>query len=184
MIQLDTYKEKFLKGDNTPLKELYIEYHDDMARIIKAKRLCDPEKTEDFINDAFIQFYEKIVEGALTEVKSVKNYLIGICVNLKRRDTHHKLKIETKIDEIRLHMYNNYDYTTSDDHNSNLIKRIKSELSKLTDRCQEIIVAYYIDGLTMKEIGTYLNLSSGDVAKTLKSRCFKTLLNNIKSLSK
>ena len=66
-------------------------------------------------------------------------------------------------------------------HNELMLAKVKKELSKLSERCQKIIIAYYIDGLTMREIATYLGLSSGDVAKTLKSRCFKTLLNYVKT---
>jgi len=178
---LQEYRQRFLKGDTSLLKELYLEFHDDVINVLKSKKLCPPSETDGYFNEAIIQFYERIAEGKLTEVNSIKNYLIGICINLVRRENVHKLKIETKVDNVRLHLYNNYDYDTTDQHAGLMMEKVKIALNTLSERCQAIIVAYYIDKLTMKEIATYLGLSSGDVAKTLKSRCFKSLMSTIKS---
>ena len=181
LVQLDKYRNQFLKGDNEALKQIYIEHHDDIIRILERKNICTKEEAEGFLTEAMIQFYESVSEGKLKEVKSLKNYIIGICINLKKRDNDGKLKIEKKVEEVRLHLYNNYDYKLTESYNKELIAKVKFHLSKLSKRCRDIIVAYYINSLTMKEVANYLDLSSGDVAKTLKSRCYKLLLKSIKS---
>ncbi len=181
MESLKEYRELFLKGDNSLLKLLYTRFHDDILRVLKSKRLCPPEDTEGYFNEALIQFYERIAEGKLDKVSSVKNYLIGICINLVKRENAHKLKIEKKIDNVRLHLYDNFDYQLTETNKGLRMKRVNAALSTLSAKCQTILTAYYLDRLTMKEIASYLGLSSGDVAKTLKSRCFKTLMKNIKS---
>lgn len=181
MESLQEYRELFMKGDNSLLKHLYVRFHDDVLNVLKSKRLCRPQDTEGYFHEALIQFYERIAEGKLEEVSSVKNYLIGICINLVKRENTHKLKIEKKIDNVRLHLYNNYDYTSTASTKGVMMKKVKAALSTLSEKCQTIIIAYYLDRLTMKEIACYLGLSSGDVAKTLKSRCFKSLMKRIKS---
>lgn len=184
MESLEKYRKAFISGDNSPLKDLYIEYHDDIIRVLTSKKLdASLDQLEGYLNDAFIILYERITSGQLLEVASVKNYLIGTCINLSRREVESKLKVEMKIDELRLHLYNNYDHKQNNDHQQALMKKVMIEMSKLSDRCQAIITAYYIDGLTMKEIAKYLALSSGDVAKTLKSRCYKKLLNGLRKKS-
>ena len=182
MQNLEKYRAAFIKGDNTPLKDIFLDYHDDIIRIVMSKKLkVTEDQLEGHINEAMIIFYENIVEGKLTETPSIKNYIVGICINLVLRQNDSKLRIEKKIDEVRLHMYNNYHYVSNEENNDVMKNKAFLELAKLSKKCQTIIKAYYIDGLNMKEIAKYLSLASGDVAKTLKSRCFKQLMNNIKS---
>ncbi len=181
MTSLEPYRKSFLAGDNSPLKEIYIKHHDDVLRVVASKNMCPAGDIEGYYNESIIILYESIVAGKVNEIKSLKNYLIGTCINLVLREKESKLKIEKRIDQIRLHLHSYDDYRVSEEDNQLLLRKTKHQLSKLSERCQQIIRAYYIDGLTMKEIALYLNLSSGDVAKTLKSRCFKTLMYNIKS---
>jgi len=175
-LQLEPYRRAFIKGDTSLLKKIYIDWHDDIVKVVASKNLCAAEEIEDIFNEALIQFFESVAEGKITEVKSLKNYLIGICINLVLREKQSKLRLIEKIEHIRLHLYNSYDYKRERPDNKNLIRSIRNKMSLLSDRCQEIIQAYYLDRLTMKEIADYLNLSSSDVAKTLKSRCFKKLV--------
>ena len=92
----EEYRKQFLKGDTSLLKKLYIDYHDDVLRVIIAKGFCPPEDAEGYYNEAMIQFYESVTEGKITELKSTKNYIIGICINLIRRENDFQLRIEKK----------------------------------------------------------------------------------------
>ena len=84
---------------------------------------------------------------------------------------------------MRLLFYDNYDTSIEDlERNEGLVALSKKAFSLLTERCQKIITAYYIYNLSMKEIAAELELSSGDVAKTLKSRCYKYLLTEVNKL--
>ena len=173
-------RKDFINGKMNKLEDIYKRYHDDVIRIVSSKNLCKTDELEGYFNDCMIQFYEGICEDRIKNLASIKNLLVGICINLILRERDKKLRIEKKIDNIRLHMKQEFDYPLKEDNNLELIQRVKNEMKKLSDRCSKIITAYYINNLTMSEIAKFLDLSSGDVAKTLKSRCFKKLLTLIK----
>jgi len=177
---LESLREEFQSGNMNRLQEIYLEYHDDIVRIVKSKKLCDPAEVEGYFNECMIQFYEGICDSKILNIKSLKNLLVGICINLILREKDSRLRVEKKIDNVRLHLYEKYDHPSNDDNKAELIHKVKNEMKKLSDRCVKIITSYYINNLTMSEIANQLELSSGDVAKTLKSRCFKKLLTLIK----
>jgi len=174
-------REQFLKGNNVKLKELYKKYRDDVITVTLAKSNVDPLEVESHFNQALIIFYENVVSGKLEELTSIKNYLIGICININRREITYKSKLSEKVEEVRLLLYGENDNMKGDEDTMRLKGIAMNAIKNLTEQCQQIIISYYIDKLTMKEIATYLKLSSGDVAKTLKGRCFKKLLNLVKS---
>ena len=104
-------------------------------------------------------------------------------MNLARKQIQFVSKTQKKLDEVRLLFYRNNDTTIEErDNKEDLISICQHALKKLSERCQQIIVGYYVQELSMKEIAQNLDLSSGDVAKTLKSRCYKNLLNEVKIL--
>ena len=102
---------------------------------------------------------------------------------MHRREVSYHSRAAKKLNDVRLLLYNTNDYSQTDDYKAKLKSICYSAMEKLDSKCRKIIIAYYIDRLTMKEIATYMNLSSGDVAKTLKSRCYKKLISLIKNTS-
>ena len=86
---------------------------------------------------------------------------------------------------MKILFYENNDTSLEEvEYKKELIQISKKAMSELTDRCKNIIEAYYIRSMPMKEIATHLNLSSGDVSKTLKNRCYKKLLEVVKNIMK
>ena len=87
------------------------------------------------------------------------------------------------MEELKILFYENNDNSIEDlNYKSKLIAISKSAVKLLSDRCQKIIMGYYIYNWSMREVAVNLRLASGDVAKTLKSRCFKTLLKNVSEI--
>ena len=181
--ELADIRKKFISGDYTYLKRLYTEYKSDCMRIVLSKNLCDEIQAEDFFTESLLVFRDNLISGKIKFLSNPKSYLSGICINLARDLIQKERRKEKKIDQLRL-LYDEYDYNEIDvaEPKQELIAICKKALSLLSERCQQVLVAFYVHRLSMKEIAQELGLSSGDVAKTIKSRCYKSWIEHSKKL--
>lgn len=176
-------RKELIQGDNSQLKDFYIKYIQDCTNVLISKNLSNTEASKEIFTEALIIFHKNIISGKIEELSSVRSYLISTCLNLARKKIQYISKTQKKLDEVRLLFYGNNDTTVEERENKeDLIGICKKALASLTERCQKIIVAFYIHHLSMKEIAQQLELSSADVAKTLKSRCHKSLLKEVSNL--
>lgn len=181
--ELAQLRAQLIKDDTSQLKEFYKAYLTDCQNVLISKNLCDKEASKEIFTEALIIFHKNIVNSKIQELSSVRSYLISTCMNLARKQNQFVSKTQKKLDEVRLLFYKNNDTSIEERENKeDLIAICKNALANLSERCQKIILGYYIQNLTMKEIALNLGLSSGDVAKTLKSRCYKNLLKEVKKL--
>jgi len=181
--QMSVFRSQLLRGNSKLLENFYLEYRSDIKTVLLSKGICSADQAMDFLSQALVIFYDNVMDRKILELSSVKNYLIGICINLNRLKRTHQCKIDKKMDELKLLFYENNDTSIDDENYKNcLIKLSQKALKKLNEKCQKIIVGYYIHNWSMKEVAFHLSLASKDVAKTLKSRCFKTLMKNVSEL--
>lgn len=181
--ELTQLRNQLIKGDTRQLKEFYIAYLNDCQSVLISKNLCDKEASKEIFTESLIIFHKNIINSKIQELTSVKSYLISTCMNLARKQNQFVSKTQKKLDEVRLLFYRNNDTSIEEQENKeDLIAICKKALASLSERCQKIILGYYVQNLSMKEIAQNLELSSGDVAKTLKSRCYKNLLKEVKIL--
>jgi len=176
-------RDKFINEDLSYLKDLYAQNKEQVISTLIKKCEIDYSQAEDLLGEAIISFYETVLSKKDFEVQSPRNYLIGIAINKHRNEKKKYAKIFAKESEVRLLIYD-YDYYKGNQEYREKLKGFTSDaLTELDSKCQKIISSYYLDGLSMKEIASALSLSSSDVAKTLKSRCYKKLLSLIKKIS-
>lgn len=180
LIQL---RKDLVSGKTDRLREFYNSYKSDCRNVLVSKNLANDEQCEDIFSDALIILHKNIVSGKIQELTSVRSYLISTSINLARKEIQYEANTLKKLGEIRLLFYENNDTTVEEEENKGeLIKICQQAFKNLTERCQKIIEGYYIHRLSMKEIAESLGLSSGDVAKTLKSRCYKYLLAEVNKI--
>jgi|GEM_PF-609823 len=181
--QMAELRRQLLNGNTVQLEKFYVDYRIDVKAVLLSKGICSADEAMDYFSQALVIFYDNVMDEKIQELASVKNYLIGICVNLNRLKNTHKCKVDKKMDELRLLYYENND-TTIDDENfkNSLIDVSQKALKQLNEKCQKIIIGYYIHNWSMKQVALHLCLASSDVAKTLKSRCYKSLMKNVGNL--
>lgn len=128
---------------------------------------------DDIFQDGFIALFKLVRENRIEKVQDVEAYLYSICRNLwlKRlqRATREVELTETQeaipVPEISV---------------ATLLGAEKKEaldtlLKKLGEGCHRIMIYYYYERLTMKQIAEQMNFASADVAKNKKSSCLKKL---------
>lgn len=183
--EVDIFREELLNGNTKKLKTIYLNFKDDCVNYLRVKYPSSYDTAEDIFNDALIVLNNNILASKVKHFTSVKNYLIGICTNLLRQDNHLKNNFEKKIEEIRLH-FSLFDDNKAEDINMKEIMHssVRKAIELLTEKCKKIITYYYLHQMKMREIAIKLELASADVAKTQKSRCFKTLKTKVYDLMK
>lgn len=180
--ELEQFRKALVLGKNKQLEGIYSEYREGCSRFIATKGYCSLEKAKEHFTEAILILRSNIISRKVTELTNVKSYLISICINLARNENY---KEKRKADKLRLLIKEkSYNIDKGDSLFDDRIEICKQALSQLTERCQQILTAFYVHKAKMKEIAEDLELSSADVAKTLKMRCYKSWIAAAKNLAK
>ena len=183
--EIQQLRKELISRDNSGLSRIYNMHKADCIRILSVKKICSEESANEIFTEAILVLRKNIISGKITELSNPLSYLVSVCRNLYRADQRKEFNKIKKEQQIISHLYNEGQETTeNEDYKEQLVLKCKNGLMKLSERCQQILIAYYVHGLKMKEIALELGLSSSDVAKTLKSRCYKSWINAIKELDK
>jgi RNA polymerase sigma factor (sigma-70 family) len=138
------------------------------------------EDVKDLLQDSLVIVYENIVDEKFRGDSGIMTYLNSICQN--RWHTYLRRKKNILIDN-----YSNFmNLIYEDDPEEELAERAKyaeSLLSASTDRCKEILVAFYYDNLSMEQIAGKLGYTNADNAKNQKAKCMDKLRKAVKSLA-
>lgn len=139
--------------------------------------MCSKENAEDIFVDSVMNFREKLVEGKIEMVLNIRAYLYKTCYNMFLVRLRQKQKKENLSDELEKFYYDS-DYQSEDteDFTEKLNEITMQAWGFLTERCKDILSYFYVDRLRMKEIANLMGLSSSDVAKATKSRCYKAMV--------
>lgn len=182
---LDSLKKDLAERNSEALQELFLAFRQDCIRILISKQICKPDQAEPLYTDSILLMRKNILSGKMTDLSNPVSYLVSVCRNILRNEQRQEAKKRSKAEQVRLLFYENgYDSVEEIDEKEQRIRNCKEALLTLSERCQQILTAYYVHGMRMKEIASELELSSSDVAKTLKSRCYKSWMSQVKVLQK
>jgi RNA polymerase sigma factor (sigma-70 family) len=181
--ELKNLRDDLLCNDSEQLKTIYLKYKDDCVGLLIAKMHISSEKAEDIFIDALLVLRQNIISERITKLSSVKSYLSSTCINMVRESWTYDSRIRKKEQNVRLLFYeNNHKHKEEVMDEEELRKIAMKALSRLSDKCRSILIAFYVYKTPMKEIAEEFGFSSADVAKMTKSRCFKAWLKEVKSL--
>ena len=136
--------------------------------------------TKDDVKDIFQECMMKLVvkykENPAFEIKDIDSYMMMACMNTwkteaTKRGKNIKIDIEPFDDKLAV-FANPY---------SILLKTQRSEiaskyLSKIGEKCKEMMYYYHFDKLSMREIAERLSFANENVAKTAHYKCKQKLV--------
>lgn len=144
--------EKSKRGDVNAFGDLYEIYSVDMYRFA-CYYTGSKSLAEDCVSEAVLIAFRKIVE--LRNVASFKSWLFRIlrncCAEAFRK---HSREISAENSDSDVHSF---------DENSNEKISLQSALMKLSDDERELIILYYYNGYTSKEISLMLTMNENTV---------------------
>jgi len=179
----EAVRSQLVRGDNTSLGKIYIDCKSYCLNYFRKKYKIEDQEFNDLYTDAALILRQNIINNKVTSLDSIKSYLLTICLNLRKKKYTEFSRIQKKNEEIRLLYYPNSDKKVDDDMYKDNQEKAHSSLKQLSKKCQEVLIAYYVHDLSMKEIAVEMEFSSANVAKTSKMRCRKKWLEyfNLKS---
>lgn len=147
---------KAQKGDIDAFTQIVLMLKNDLYKIAKS-RITNESDIEDAIQETMIETYKSIKK--LKDIKKFKKWLITILINKCNKIYKRKYKTDLSIDEYNLDNYsilNSYQYIEDDLNFYSLIKDLKYE-----ERI--IIILYYMENYTVKEIKQILKMNQNTI---------------------
>jgi len=162
------------------IKKLYEENFEKVQRFIMQKGGSEADGA-DIFQEAVIVMVEKIQQGAFRYESTLSTFLTGIARNLwmteqrarmrrKNRETNYSAE-QDMITEIATHR-----------HTHTMLDEI---LKQMEDVCKRILIGFYYENLSMKELLGYFSFKNEQVLRNRKNICMRRLkeqLGNRKTL--
>ena len=165
------------------IEELYTFHRDTFINFGKKYGL-DYDDLVDIYQEAFIALRKHALTGKLATVKSsLKTYLFGIGKFMIFDLLKEKNKT-TSLDSEAFSAYKNIEQVAVEIENDELTLQqqlLRTHFKKLGKKCKEVLTLFYSRGLTIDEIVEFTDYTNGNVVRSQKSRCLKTLKEMIKS---
>lgn len=181
--ELNQLREDFLCHNSEQLKDIYLQNRDKIIDLLRIKMNVGCEQAEDVFTDALLVFRQNVISGKIKTLSSVRAYLSSTCVNMVRENWNFRKRKLKKEEAVRLLLYEkNYNDREDSSAQAEMIEQSQKAFAMLSDKCQRILIAFYVYKIPMKEIAEELGFSTADVAKMTKSRCLKTWIRNLKSI--
>ena len=167
---------KILSGNDAAFGTLVEKYQKSVHSLVWRK-IGDYHDAEDIMQDAFLQAYKKLATLKNPNQFAGWLYVIAnrLCIDwMRKQDWMGRQKFvmqsleDTPVAEIEKssyahHVLEQWD-TESTEHNHELVKRL---LEKLPERERTVVMLYYLDEMTTKEIGAFLGMSVNTITSRL-----------------
>ncbi len=160
-------------GDITTFEKIYDEFFQKIYQFVFFK-VNNQHKAEDISSEVFLRFVKFVKENKIDNVSAV---LYKIARNLIIDDSR-KIKEELVGDE-KMELIKDDNELNFDDkyvNNENLLLA----LSSINDEYRDVIVMYYINEMTLKDIAKVFDKTEG-ATKTMLSRALKQMRERIKN---
>ena len=82
--ELKKLREDFLLNNSEQLKSIYLDYREDITRLLRVKMNISLSKAEDVFSDALLVFRQNVISGKIKNLSSVNAYLRSTCMNMVR----------------------------------------------------------------------------------------------------
>lgn len=173
-IREDQLKERFLSGDDDAFGRLYRLFAKDLYALGLSLQI-DSALIEDAIHDIFEDIYRN--KSRLKNVDKIKHYFFSAFRNrlfyLIKRERSQKEKAEnySKSELYELGIAENLPISEEEPKSNEMIKKVMHELSS---KEKEVIHYRFIEGLSIREIATLMEINSQSV-KNLIYRTVKKI---------
>lgn len=139
------------------------------------------EEPDDILQRGLMLLYDMVLDNKFRGESKVETFLIGICKNLIRDSVRRVKRVDYK------EALTDADLKNAEDQSENMVlfdltdleaqrdKEVEKSFSQLTEKCQNALKLYYLEGKRMAEIADLTNLSNANMAKKTVHRCRQTL---------
>lgn len=152
-------------GEEAALQYLYKKHYRMMLRLVMRNSGTE-EEARDVFQEALIILWQKVRSSDFVLTSKLSTYLYSVCQNLWRKELERKARLtrEEKDDIV--------EQNWEEKERQRLLRQC---LEQLGDTCKQVLMMYYFDRMSMKDIAEQMGFASADVAKTKKYKCMQEL---------
>lgn len=185
MLKIDFFPEqqfinRIKSNDRAVLGELYVRYQKMVLGYVTANG-GDAVDAEDMLQEAIIALWQNVCSGNFELKSKLSTYVLAIAKNRWRAEMRKRNKISD----------NPLPTETPDGNPSSLDDVIKGEniaavrkaLDRINPVCKELLMLFYFEERSFKDIARIMGFAGTDVAKTRKYQCKKSLHTVLKKLT-
>jgi DNA-directed RNA polymerase specialized sigma24 family protein len=152
--------------------------------MLKSGARCDEHQGYDIFIDSILDFRKNVLAGKVV-YQNIPAYLQRICW-YKWLETNRKLqRHQQSRDMIASQLYSKSEtpegLQSTESQFEDQLAQIRTGMQALSEKCRKVITMSIAEGQSMAEIAEQLGMASADVAKTTKSRCYKRLIEFIRT---
>ena len=162
------------------VRQLYQDHYEVLANFIRTNNGRE-EDAEDFFQEALVTFIKVVKRGKFRGESSVRTFLYAILRNLWLNELKRRNKALTR----ETTYYEQGEKIEADTqqavHEHETTRQVMAFFDQLGENCKKVLVMYYYQERSMKEIAQAMHYDSEQVARNTKYKCNKkltTLLNN------
>lgn len=166
--------EKLRSGGRKELEMIYTAFRKEFIFWVMKNYSCPLDDAQDIYQFSVLTFYENVINGKLTHLKStVKTYLFSIGKN-KALELGKSSRRFREINESERLDAPAMDADMLEEEEKEL-QKVAHTLEQLGDPCTSLLKYYYYERKSMEEIAIALDYKNADTAKNLKYKCLKRL---------
>ncbi len=159
---------------NDTVRHLYQTHFDSLANFIRTNS-GRQEDAEDFFQETLAVFINIVRRDKFRGDSSIKTFLHSIMRNLWLNEIKRRSKALAR----ETTYYEQSDKETSDGqhtvHESEATRQVLAIFDRLGENCKKILVMFYYENKSMKEISLAMNYDNEQVARNTKYKCSKKL---------
>lgn len=171
-------------GSDKLLREIYLDNRDKFLNFARRYQLSEDENI-DVYQDAYVIFYDNVLSGKLSELKSsVSTYLFSIGKYLifdRMRKNKKTVGSQFPMEVVGEPDVSLEELSLGGQELSTEQKLLQKYFVTLGPQCKELLNLFYYRGFTVQEIVESGGYNNENVVKAAKSRCMKTLKERIKA---
>ncbi|HFC00841.1 MAG TPA: sigma-70 family RNA polymerase sigma factor [Phaeodactylibacter sp.] len=186
---------KLQAGDEKVLDSLFVKHYEYCVNHLTKEfrggnHHCSYDDASDTVMDGFLKLRAELIKGKV-ENKNLRGFLLVICRNMwLKKVQKERSKLSLDVEKVEYYLGQKQDLY-SEDFNPLLKKELADDLSekekmqaevfqaawaKLGEKCKQLLQAFYIEKIRLKDLQERFNYSSYDTIKSMRRKCYNGLL--------
>jgi len=168
-----------LQMDDEAIKQLYQD-HAELTRSFIMGKGGTEQDADDIFQETVVSFIDSVRKGKFRQDSGIRTFLVSISKHLWYNEIRRRQRAENREKVFEMDRGEVEMDVSSVIHNRELQKQLQTRLAELGESCRKILMLFYYENLSMKEMVSHLNYENEQVVRNKKYKCLQQLTYKIK----
>jgi RNA polymerase sigma factor (sigma-70 family) len=171
-------------SDKTTLNEailfIYRQYSQTVSSFLIGYGASEQD-ADDVFQETVIAFINIVQQGKFRMEASIKTFLVSVARNIWRNEMKKRQRTDFREQRFELGRAQNEDGINEMINESEKKRQLRDLVFKLGEPCQKLLMLFYYENLSMKEMLNYLPYENEQVVRNKKYKCLQQLTDIMKN---